>query len=181
MSTHDTDPKGEDPRLSESLYEELRTLAERHMFGEPDDHTLQPTALVHEAWLRMRDPDEKSTVGPRGFQALAARVLRRVLVDHARRRRASKRGGGRMRETLSDPVINTDGVSASMIDLEEALAKLARLNERHARVVELRFFSGMTTEEIAQTLDVSKDTVKRDWRLTRAWLHRELDQGGDSQ
>ncbi len=181
------EPTGEDARsrdvpspsaLLDLLYGELRAAADRHMRNEPGDHTLQPTAVVHEAWLRFRDHD-RLWQGATHFKALAARTMRRVLVDHARARRAERRGGDRRREPLDGAMLTEGSEPVDALSLEAALAELGRRSERQMRVIELRFFGGLSQVETAQALGVSEETVKRDWRLARAWLHRELDRGGE--
>jgi RNA polymerase sigma-70 factor, ECF subfamily len=158
--------------LAEQTYRELRRIAVRCMRGQRHDHTLQPTALVHEAFLRLarRGCDWQSRTD---FLAVAATAMRRILVDCARRRGAAKRYGG-SRVTLVDG----DAIEAErpidLLALDEALSRLAMLEPRAERVVELRFFAGLETEEVAQVMGVSAATVKRDWRLARAWLSREL-------
>lgn len=156
------------------LYAELRALARRYLRGERTEHTLQPTALVHEAWLRLIDAEPGAARDRKQFFALAATMMRRVLVDHARARAAGKRGGRAVRISLSDvePASESDGVD--VLALHEALGGLASGNPRQARVVELRFFCGLDLEEAAVALGVSVDTVKADWRFARAWLNREL-------
>jgi len=159
---------------SSLLYAELRALARRYLRGERAEHTLQPTALVHEAWLRLIDAEPGAARDKRQFFALAATMMRRVLVDHARARAAGKRGEQAARISLSDvePASGMDTID--VLALDEALAGLARGNPRPARVVELRFFGGLDLEETAEALGVSVDTAKADWRFARAWLNREL-------
>jgi RNA polymerase sigma-70 factor (ECF subfamily) len=161
-------------RLLPAVYVEMRRLAAAYLRGERPGHTLQPTALVHEAYLRMaggRDPGPRSRTQ---FVALAARTMRNVLVDHARHRNAKKRGGGRRPVTLDTSAFADAAVPVAIEDLADALDELARLSERQARVVELRYFGGLTIEETGQVLGVSGMTVKRDWALARAWLYRAL-------
>jgi RNA polymerase sigma factor (TIGR02999 family) len=156
------------------LYDELRALAERVLRSERPDHTLQPTSLVHEAYLRLAKQDQVRWKSRSHFMAMAATMIRRILIDHARGRAALVRGGGRERVTLDD----SDGLATEgdldLDALDEALRKLAAFDERRSRVVELRFFGGLTNEEIGEVLGVSKWTVVDDWRLARAWLRREL-------
>lgn len=159
------------------VYEELRRLARGFMARENRDHTLQPTALVNEAYLRLVDQSRVDWRGRSHFRAVGARVMRRILIDHARRRGGLKRGGGRQRVTLGDSVLSPpdpDVGLPELLALNNALDKLARLDERQARVVELRFFGGLTTVEIAEALGVSERTVADDWKHGRAWLKREL-------
>ena len=166
--------------LMPRVYDELRVLAASHMRRERGDHTLQPTALAHEAFLRLvRLPD--GTVQNRiHFFALAAQAMRRILADHARRHRAAKRGGGMARVPLevADAAGLAAGGAVAVDDLDALIEDLARLDPRQARVVELRYFGGLTVEETAEVLGVSPATVKRDWLVARAWLHREL-RGGE--
>jgi len=144
------------------------------MRGESQDHTLQPTALVHEAFLRLIDQDRVDVRGRTHFFALAATTMRRVLVDHARGKQAKKRGGRSKPEVLDDHQMVCWDDPADVLALDEALLKLAGTQPRQAQVVELRFFGGLTLEEAASALGVSRDTVKLDWRFARAWLNREL-------
>ena len=160
-------------RLVPLIYDDLRALASRYMRNEPADHTLQPTALVHEAFLRLVDTDRVEWQTRAHFLAVAARTMRRILVDHARRRRAVKRGGGR-KVTLVEGLAFSEPRPLDLVALDDALAKLGRIEKRQSSVVELRFFGGLAVEEIAEVLDVSTATVKRDWRFARAWLLREL-------
>jgi RNA polymerase sigma factor (TIGR02999 family) len=165
---------GASERLTALLYEELRSLARREMAGERPDHTLQPTALAHEAYLRLA-PDRNGGFESRGqFLAAAAVAIRRVLVEHARSRARLKRGGDRARVELScvDPAgpVPDD----ALLELDEALVLLAEEFPVHARTVELRFFSGLTIEEIAAHRGVSVSTIQREWRFARAWLRGEL-------
>ncbi len=173
-----------DGRLSSDLlpkvYEELRAQAEAFLNGQRPGHTLQPTALVHEAYLRLVGNQAIRWEGRSHFVALAAKAMRHVLADHARSHRAAKRGGEWGRVTLSG--IGTDGHDSAYdaLDIDEALEKLAALNERHARIVELRFFGGLTVEEVAEVLGVSERTVRGEWRLCRAWLRQQLEGGAAS-
>jgi len=168
--------------LFHAVYDELRKLARAFMAGERRDHTLQPTALVHEAYLRLVDQSGASWQGRAHFFAVAARVMRNVLVDHARAHGREKRGGGWRRVTLADGVApwTAGGLDREqLLALDQALEKLARLDEREARIVEMRFFSGLTVAEIAEVLSLSKRTVEADWTHARAWLLRELSGGGE--
>lgn len=156
------------------VYDQLHDLARRLMGDEPAGHTLQPTALIHEAWLRLAAQQQQAWRDRGHFVAMAARVMRRVLVDAARRRRAAKRGGDRWRVTLMD-FPDLPAVSCSdLLALDEALERLEKEDERLGRVVELRFFGGMTVREVAAVMDQSRSSVDTDWHLARAWLHREL-------
>jgi RNA polymerase sigma factor (TIGR02999 family) len=159
-------------RLYELVYAELRRIARIHMGRERQSHTLQPTALVNEAYVRLVK-DDRDWQNRAHFYGTAAQVMRRILVDHARARLAHKRGGGAEPIELSDlpaPFENAE----KMLALDEALQRLSLLDARQSRVVELRFFGGMTEEEIAGILDVSTRTVKRDWNMARAWLYEQI-------
>ena len=165
------------------VYDELRRLAARHMVGEADGHTLQPTALVHEAYVRLVDADIEWQDRAHFFAA-ASRVMRRMLVDHARARGRQKRGGGRARVTLHNADAVTPPPDLDLLALDEALETLAAQDPRKARAVELRYFGGLNLEEIAAVTDVSIATVHRDLRMATAWLMARLsdeveDAGGD--
>lgn len=163
------------------IYDELRAIAEQHLRSERADHTLQPTALVHEAYLKLVDQRSVKWQNRAHFYAVAAMAMRRILVNHAKSRKRLKRGGGRGRVPLDDVIDAasgpTTGIDAHEVDLEaldEALLKLAEFDDRKARVVELRYFGGLGVEEAAEVLGIAPATVKRDWNLARAWLRREL-------
>jgi RNA polymerase sigma factor (TIGR02999 family) len=160
--------------LTPLCYQELRRLAQRHMRRERMGHTLQTSALVNEAFLRLTDWENVEWQNRAQFFAMAARIMRNVLVDFARARRQAKRGGDVPRVSLATAAHIAQSRSADIIALDEALGALATLSERQSRVVELRFFGGLTIEEIAEVLKVSTGTVRRDWSLARAWLYREL-------
>jgi len=161
------------------VYDELRRLAGSYMRREQSDHTLQPTALVHEAYLRLVDQTRVCWQDRTHFFAVAATCMRRILVNHARDRRRLKRGGGARRVTLQD-LAETGAVGdAELVDLDDALKRLERLDERKVRVVEFRFFAGLTVEQTAELLDLSPVTVKRDWEFARAWLLNALVEGAD--
>jgi RNA polymerase sigma factor (TIGR02999 family) len=164
-------------KLFPLVYEELRALAAHFMQQERTDHTLEPTALVHEAYLRLIDQRNVDWKNRAHFFAIASQAIRRVLVDHARRRKAAKRGGGGQRVTLSEDVAISEDRTLDVADLDDALLKLTQLHERQARVVELRFFGGLSLEEAAEALGVSRTTVADDWTVARAWLSRELSGG----
>lgn len=161
-------------RLVPIVYSELRRIARNHLAGERADHTLDTGALVHEAYLKLADLDRMEWRGRAHFFAVAAGAMRRILVDHALARRALKRGGGARPVTLDRVEIADSDDLDGLVELDRALERLARLDERQARVVELRFFAGMSIEETAEAMDVSPMTVKRDWTAARAWLNREL-------
>ncbi len=156
------------------VYAELRRIAAREMRREKPGRTLQTTALVHEAYLRLLKDASLSFENRAHFLGIAARAMREILIEHARARGAQKRGGGAVRLTLDDLVAPVSSPSIDVLALDEALQRLARLDERHARVVELRYFGGLSVEETAAALELSPATVKRDWTLARAWLFREL-------
>jgi RNA polymerase sigma-70 factor (ECF subfamily) len=162
-----------DPRLDPLVYEEVRRLAQRLMRREHPSHTLQPTALANEAYARLIDSDRVTTQDKGHFLALAARSMRRILVDHARRRNAAKRGGGWDQVTLSDITSNATS-PLDLLQLDEALGMLADLDDRKAKVVELRFFAGLSLVEVADTLGTSEATVRADWFVARAWLAARL-------
>jgi RNA polymerase sigma factor (TIGR02999 family) len=168
-------------RLTPHLYGELRRLAYKFMQGERPDHTLQATALVNEAYLRLVDIRAVDWQDRAHFMAIAAQTMRRVLVDAARTRAAEKRGGNMERVDHGASGVDLDGLPAPETDralevcaLDEALDALARMDPRRAKVIELRFFGGLTVEETAEVLQISPQSVMRDWKLARAWLTREL-------
>ncbi|MEE8586507.1 MAG: sigma-70 family RNA polymerase sigma factor [Acidobacteriota bacterium] len=162
-------------RLIPLIYDELRQLASHYLGREPAGHTLQTTALVHETYLRMRDPGKDASWKDRvHFFALAATAMRRILVDHARSRHSQKRGGTDRPLALDEVVVVEEGRLEEILAMDEALSRLSQWDLRQSRIVELRFFGGLTEKEIAQALGVSLRTVKRDWRLARAWLRAEL-------
>jgi len=161
-------------RLIPLVYAELRVIARRQLSGERPDHTLTPTALVHEAYLKLAKLDRIEWQNRAHFFAIAARSMRNLLVDHAQRRNRQKRGGG-VPDIPLDEAIGLPGVDPDQVlVLDNALKALEERNERHARIVEMRFFAGLTIEETAAALEISPATVKRDWALLRAWLAREL-------
>ena len=153
---------------------ELRRLAGAYMARERPGHTLQPTALVNEAFLRLVDAQGVRWHGRAHFFGIAARLMRRVLVDHARARGFQKRGGGAQTVPLETTILVSRAPDIALLDLDDALDALAEVDERKAKVVEMRFFGGMTVEETAGALGVSGDTVKRDWRLAKLWLLKTL-------
>lgn len=166
------------PQLIPLVYDELRRIARHQMRNERSDHTLQATALVHEAYFRLVNQRERTWENRTHFIRLAAQVMRRLLIDHARARRTAKREGGLQRVPLEDPLLVTEEQSEELLALDEALERLAEFDERQSRVVELRFFGGLTVEETAEALGIAPKTVKRDWVVARAWLHREVKKSG---
>jgi RNA polymerase sigma factor (TIGR02999 family) len=162
--------------LLDEVYAELRGLAGSLMRGRPPGQTLQPTALVHEAYMRLarRSPDAAPWESRAHFFAVAAKAMRQVLANHARDRNAQKRGGGWSRVTLSEATQESETAEVDLIALHDALTELAELDPRKAELVELRFFGGLTMPEIAQVLDVSQPTLERDWRVARAWIGTRL-------
>jgi RNA polymerase sigma-70 factor (ECF subfamily) len=159
------------------LYEELRSIAARCLRSERRGHTLQPTALVHEAFLKLVDQKDADYRSRGHFMAIAAMVMRRILVSHAEKRAAAKRGGGAARIPLDDELGAGGERSIDLIALDEAMNKLAQLDPRKAKVVEQRFFAGIEMSHIAENLGVSLSTVKRDWEYARTWLMREIECG----
>jgi RNA polymerase sigma factor (TIGR02999 family) len=160
-------------RLTPLVYQELRRIARRCLRGERAGHSLEATALVHEAYFRLVDANRVDWQDRAHFYAISARLMRRVLVEHARARLRQKRGGGAIQVSLGGAA-RTDEKGLDLVALDEALQALARFDERKSRVVELRFFAGLSVEETAAILAVSAETVMRDWKLSRAWLRREL-------
>ena len=161
-------------RLMPLVYDELHRLARHQMRNERPDHTLQATALVHEAYLRLVSQSDRTWQNRAHFIGVAAQVMRRILIDHARAHRATKREGMLQRVPLEEPLLFTEQQSEELLALNEALERLAQIDARQSRVVELRFFGGLTVEETAEALGMSSKTVKRDWNVARAWLHREV-------
>lgn len=178
------DPHGEGEGLADAampvVYRELRAIADAHLrrARRPDD--LQPTTLVHEVYAKLLGEHGAAVNDREHFFALAARAMRQLCVDHARARRASKRGGDRVAVTLDEAVAQAASLDVDVLDLDAALSELATLDPREARIVELRFFGGLSMAEIAATLEVSIATVEREWRAARAWLGRRLGAGGVS-
>jgi RNA polymerase sigma factor (TIGR02999 family) len=161
-------------RLTPLVHAELQRIARRCMRGQPRDHTLQATALVNEAYLRLVDVQEMNWQSRAHFLAMAARLMRRVLVDSARARGSHKRGGEAVRVSFSEELAVTDSKGLDIVGLDVALHALAELDERQSRVVELRFFGGLSVAETAAVLGISGETVMRDWKVARAWLMREM-------
>jgi RNA polymerase sigma-70 factor, ECF subfamily len=172
-SAYDGSPGMQD--LLDLVYGELKRIAARELRSEREGHTLCTTALVHEAWVELAKLDRIRWQNRSHYLALAAQAMRRVLIDHAVAKRALKRGGGQPVEPLEDDAMAmVEARAAELLDLDAALVRLAALDPRQARIVECRFFGGMSIEETAEALDTSPATVKRQWVLARAWLNREL-------
>jgi RNA polymerase sigma-70 factor (ECF subfamily) len=165
-------------RLFPLVYDQLRAVADSFFRRQPRDHTLQPTALVHEAYLRLVDRKDERWASRAHFLAVASKAMRQILINHAERRAAAKRGGDRQKLTLSEGITPASQQDVDVLALDEALTRLSVLSGRMGRVVELRFFGGLTVEEVAHVLKVSKRTVEGDWQTARAWLSRELREAG---
>lgn len=161
-------------QLFANVYTELRALAARYLHRERKSHTLQPTALVHEAYLKLVDQTSVDWQGRAHFLAFAAQAMRQILVDHARRHRAEKRGGNRHRIALDDNLVIESSRNVDLLALEDALTKLTKLDPRQAQMIELRFFGGLSIAEVAKVMGTSKRSVEREWTMVRAWLRREL-------
>lgn len=165
-----------DPSLASMLplvYDELRALAARQLSAQRGDHTLQPTALINEAYLRLAGQEYESWQDRREFVMVAATIMRRVLVDYARKRHAEKRPQSHLRVDIDESEPG-ESFGSELIAIDEVLEQLAEIDDRQARIVELRYFAGLSMEETAETLDVSRSTVAREWRMARAWLRRRL-------
>lgn len=168
---------GEDvyDQLYPLIYEELKGLAYMHMNRQSNDHTLSKTELVHEAYLKMIDQTQIDFNDKSHFLGIASRCMRQILIDYARKKHAQKRGGKQKDVTYIDELFEAENKKArELIEIDEALDELAKLNERLSKVVEMRFFGEMTIEETAEALDISESTVKRDWMKARGWLYKEL-------
>jgi len=161
-------------RLIPLVYDELRRLAAGYMRQERPDHTLQPTALVHEAYLRLVEQRETSWKNRAHFFGVAAQLMRRILIDHARGHLRSKRGGEQQKVSLDEGMLFAADQSAELVAVDEALSRLEKLDPRQCRVVELRFFGGLTVGETAEVLKISPRTVEREWNFAKAWLYMEL-------
>jgi RNA polymerase sigma factor (TIGR02999 family) len=159
--------------LAPLVYDELRRLAQRSMGGERVGHTLQATALVNEAYLKLIDQRVVHWQNRAHFFGIAAQIMRRILIDHARKHLGAQRGGGKT-VSLEEVAVVSDDRAAELVALDDALASLAKVDERKGRVVELRYFGGLNEEEVAEVLKVSPRTVRHDWSVARAWLYREL-------
>jgi RNA polymerase sigma-70 factor, ECF subfamily len=160
--------------LMEIVYPELRRLASSYLASQRPDHTLQPTALVHEAFLKLIDRTSPNYNGRAHFFAVAATAMRQILVDHARAEQAAKRGGGWHQVSFAEGLTPAGGSVVDMVALDDALKALSELDARQGRIVEMRFFGGLTVDEAAEVLGVSRTTVEDDWRMARAWLSRRL-------
>ena len=168
-------------RLMPLVYDDLRALAASHLRREAPGHTLQPTALVNEAFLKLVDQTRVDWKGKTHFFAVGAEIMRRILVDHARGKNRQKRGGDRQRIALHDDLKLTPQSDEDLLAVDDAIEKLADRDPRQAKIVELRFFGGLTVAEVAEVLGVSKRTVEAEWTMIRAWLRRELtvEEGGE--
>jgi RNA polymerase sigma factor (TIGR02999 family) len=165
-------------RLLPLVYNELRKLAGRYLARERQNHTLQSTALVHEAYLRLIDQNRVQWRNRAQFFGVASQMIRRILVDHARSHHAAKRGSGALKLSLDEAVAVPGGKDLDLVALDDALRSLAEMDEQQARIVELRFFGGLSIEETAEVLNISPATVKRDWASAKAWLYRDMLRGG---
>ena len=161
-------------KLVPLVYDELRRQAARYLRRERVGHTLQTTALIHEAYLRLIDQKNVHWQNRAHFFGIAAQLMRRILVDHARNKKRAKRGGSDVRVSFSEATLKAKGQDVDIVALDEALERLTEIDEQQSRIVELRFFSGLTVEESAEVLSISPATVKRDWSMAKAWLHREI-------
>jgi RNA polymerase sigma factor (TIGR02999 family) len=160
------------------VYDELHRLARRYMSREKKGHTLQTTALINEAYVRLVDQKNVHWANRSHFFAISAQIMRRILIDHARRHAFAKRGGGAQQVSLEEVAVITRDASRELVRLDEALKSLAEVDPRRSQVVELRYFGGLNNEEIAGVLNISENTVTRDWNMARAWLYRELTGSG---
>jgi len=161
-------------KLVPLVYEELHRQAARYLRHERVGHTLQTTALIHEAYVRLVDQRNVHWQNRAHFFGIAAQMMRRILVDHARTKKRAKRGGSDIRISFTEAALKTPDRNLDIVALDEALERLAEIDEQQSRIVELRFFSGLTVEETAEVLSISTATVKRDWSMAKAWLHREV-------
>src|SRR4026209_2527395 len=161
-------------KLMPVVYDELRRQAARYLRRERAGHTLQTTALIHEAYVRLVDQRNVQWQNRAHFFGIAAQMMRRILVDHARTKKRAKRGGSDIKVSLDDATVTVKAQDLDVVAVDEALTRLAKIDEQQSRVVELRFFSGLTVEENAGVMGISPATVKRDWSMAKAWLHREL-------
>lgn len=166
--------RGAYDQLFPRVYDQLREIAEVQLYKEYRNHTLQKTALVHEVYMKLTDQTDIVWQDRAHFFAVAARAMRQILVDYARKKKAEKRGGDRTHITLDEEKINLDQHADDLIELNDLIDKLSQFDERKSKVVEMRFFGGMTIREIAELLEVSTRTIDRDWLKARTWLHKEL-------
>ena len=162
------------------VYDELRRVAKKNLAGQRSDHTLQATALVHEAYLRLVNRKAANWQGRTHFFALAAQMMRQILVDHARMHSAAKRGGGAVTLLLEDDMAGEAGINLDLIGLDKAMKRLASLDARQSQIVELRFFGGLSIEEAARVVDISPATAKREWATARVWLHHAMETSGEN-
>jgi RNA polymerase sigma factor (TIGR02999 family) len=160
------------------VYDELRAVAARYLRRERQDHTLQPTALVNEAYLRLIDQKQVQWQNRAHFLGVAAQMMRRILVDHAKSHNRVKRGGGAQKITLDEALALSEKRADDLLELDEALTALAAFDERKSRVVEMKYFGGLSVEETAEVLQVSVITVARDWKLAKAWLYTHINDNG---
>lgn len=169
--------KTAEARLLKVVYPELRKIARNFLRHERRGHSLQPTVLANDAYMQLAGQQDKDWQNRSHFYAVAAQVMRRLLVDHARQRNAAKRDGHKQKVELTDGLVITDANLDQVLDIDDALRRLAEFDPRRCQVVVMRFFGGMTEEEIAEVLRVAPRTVKRDWNVAKAWLHGELTKG----
>ena len=158
------------------VYDELKRQAKYYLYKERHNHTLQPTALVHEAYLKLAEQKVLVAENRHHFLAIAARLMRQILVDHARKHKSEKRGGAAQRFSLEEIEILPEQIATDLLELNDALQKLERIDQRKASIVELRFFGGLKEKEIASVLEITEKTVRRDWHFAKLWLYRELSQ-----
>lgn len=161
------------------VYEKLHAVAERAFRRESPDHTMQPTALLHDAWMKLVESDRGEWQNRDQFFAIGATIMRRILVDHARARGRDKRGGGARRVTLVDDALPSQGGQTDILDLDAVLHRLNKIDSRQHAIVELRFFSGLSVSDVASCLGISRRTVEAEWTMAKAWLARELEREGD--
>lgn len=164
-------------QLASLVYDELHRRAAGYMYAERRDHSLQPTALVHETFVRLVNLENRTFQNRSHFFAAASQVMRHILIDYARNRRAAKRGGGRHKLQLDEAIVFSNDNLEEWIAVDDALNRLAERDSRMAKIVEMRFYAGLTEEEIAEVLGISLRTVKRDWKVAKAWLRAELSAG----
>jgi RNA polymerase sigma factor (TIGR02999 family) len=168
-------------QLAPLIYDELHRMASRHLRREPNGNTLQSTALVHEVYLKLIDQERVQWQDRNHFFAVASNMIRRILVDHARARYAAKRGGGQVRLEFDEAIGLPGARDANLMALDDAMESLAQLDRRQSRIVELRFFGGLSIEETAEVMHLSPATVKRDWNVAKAWLYRQLARSSNSE